>query len=351
MSKLCELIYGPSNLGCITIIGMEKNCGKTTVLQHLLDGDDEAVKGVTSIGYDGEEIDQVTSTHKPRVYVLAGSLVATAAGLLNRCDFTKEYLAFTGFYTPLGEVVMVRALSDGYAMLAGPSKTIEMQKMVALFYEFGAEKVLIDGAAARKSTASLEASDACILATGASFSHSLLRIISETSYFCELLRLKLFESPVKAKIIAKVKAGLNDKNQANLCILYNEKYENIACLDALKEEAADELAKFSNHYENKLTAVFLGVVTRLLMERFLAKTRNLEGLKVVVQDGTRLLISKDQYESLLKRKAEILALNALNPIAVTLNPVSSRGFKLDRGELKDKLEEEIDLPIFDVLQP
>jgi hypothetical protein len=318
-------------------------------LQHLLGGGEGLVKGVTSIGYDGEEVDQVTSTHKPRIYVEAGSLVGTAAGLLGRCDFTKEYLGFTGYYTPLGEVVVVRALSDGYAMLAGPSKTVEMQGLVKQLYGYGAKRVLIDGAAARKSSASLEAADACILATGASFSHDIQQITQETAFFCELLGLKRVEADISALVAARVEAALGSKDSANLCLVYDGQKQELACLSSLEQGAADELAQYCEG-ESGITVVFVGVVSRLFMQRFLSKSRDLKDVTLVAQDGTRLLIASEQYESLLKRGARLFVLKELNPLAITINPVSPKGFKLDGTALKQSLEAQIKLPVFDVFE-
>lgn len=54
----------------ISIIGMEKNVGKTTLLNKLIADIGKTKKlGLTSIGRDGEDIDVVTNTDKPRIYV------------------------------------------------------------------------------------------------------------------------------------------------------------------------------------------------------------------------------------------------------------------------------------------
>lgn len=54
----------------VSIIGMEKNVGKTTVLNQLIeDIGTKKIVGLTSIGRDGEDTDVVTNTHKPRIYV------------------------------------------------------------------------------------------------------------------------------------------------------------------------------------------------------------------------------------------------------------------------------------------
>ena len=165
--SLAELIEGYS---CVAIIGMEKNAGKTTVLNHLLSSRPPVVQAITSIGYDGEDTDQVTGTDKPSIYVGCGTMVATASSLLGQCDFTRELLRFTGFHTPMGEVVITRARSDGFAQIAGPSTTAQMSALISMLHELGATQVLVDGAAARKSTAAIASSEACILATGATFS-------------------------------------------------------------------------------------------------------------------------------------------------------------------------------------
>jgi len=60
---LAELVQ---NSACMAITGIEKNAGKTTVLNYLLQNSSDKVEAITSIGYDGEEIDQVTATDKPR---------------------------------------------------------------------------------------------------------------------------------------------------------------------------------------------------------------------------------------------------------------------------------------------
>ena len=75
----------------ISIIGMEKNVGKTTLLNKLIADIGKTKKlGLTSIGRDGEDIDVVTNTDKPRIYVREGSIIATGRDCLSKCDITKE---------------------------------------------------------------------------------------------------------------------------------------------------------------------------------------------------------------------------------------------------------------------
>ena len=98
----------------MSIVGMCKNAGKTTVLNWILQNTGrERVLGLTSIGRDGESTDVVTGTEKPSIFVPEGTLIATAKDMLRLGDVTKEIMATTGIPTPLGEVVVMRARSDG----------------------------------------------------------------------------------------------------------------------------------------------------------------------------------------------------------------------------------------------
>lgn len=134
----------------ISIIGMEKNVGKTTLLNKLIADIGKTKKlGLTSIGRDGEDIDVVTNTDKPRIYVRKGSIIATGRDCLSKCDITKEILYVTNFTTPMGSIVLVRALSDGYVDIAGPSYNKQVKIIVELMEKFGSEISIVDGALGR----------------------------------------------------------------------------------------------------------------------------------------------------------------------------------------------------------
>ena len=76
----------------LSIIGMEKNVGKTTVLNKLIEdiGLQKTI-GLTSIGRDGEDTDVVTNTHKPRIYVNQGTIIATARDCLETVMLQKRF--------------------------------------------------------------------------------------------------------------------------------------------------------------------------------------------------------------------------------------------------------------------
>ena len=97
---LKEYIQGVRSL---SIIGMCKNAGKTTVLNKLiaeLNGSRVRL-GLTSIGRDGESTDLVTRTAKPGIYVYEGTLVATAVDMFRLSDITREIIYFHIYHRSL----------------------------------------------------------------------------------------------------------------------------------------------------------------------------------------------------------------------------------------------------------
>ena len=64
----------------LSIVGLEKNVGKTECLNYILRRLplQEKKVAVTSIGIDGENKDQVTSTKKPEIYLREGMFLSTA---------------------------------------------------------------------------------------------------------------------------------------------------------------------------------------------------------------------------------------------------------------------------------
>ena len=149
----------------VSFIGMCKNAGKTTVLNEVIKkihNNNESIL-LTSIGRDGEELDLVTNTKKPEIYVYKDDYIATARDLIKYCDITKEIVESTGIYTPLGEIIIIKALSDGFVQIAGPSIATQMATVCESFKKYSKGKILIDGALERKSIATGKVSNVAIL--------------------------------------------------------------------------------------------------------------------------------------------------------------------------------------------
>ncbi|MEG0500410.1 MAG: hypothetical protein RR550_04715, partial [Rikenellaceae bacterium] len=124
---------------------MEKNCGKTVVLNHILSrlADYKITTAVTSIGIDGETKDAVTHTAKPEITLREGTLFATSASHYLTRHLQSEILAIGADSTSLGAVVISRVLQKGQVLLSGPGDTPSLKRLIDRFHTLGADLVLV----------------------------------------------------------------------------------------------------------------------------------------------------------------------------------------------------------------
>lgn len=323
----------------VSIIGMCKNAGKTTVLDQIIremDGQGKTL-ALTSIGRDGEDKDLVTGTQKPGIYVARGTLIATASDLiLHHCDVTREILAATGISTPMGDVIMLRALSDGSIQLAGPSVTSQLARLREDFFRAGADLVLIDGALSRKTLCSRKVTEATILCTGASYNKNMETVVEDTAYHCQILTLPETEDR-ELRLEAERLEGSRGT------VIFGEQGPwavpaGMAVADALrKKEAAGARAVF-----------FGGALTDHLVKPLIMSSEPLDEMALVVRDGSKILLKRDNYEKLLRRGVRLQVLDTVDLAAVTVNPFSAYGFHFSKDELMDRMEARVGLPVINV---
>ena len=302
-----ELVSRLQQVQSMSIVGMCKNAGKTTMLNWLLAHTGRRqILGLTSIGRDGESTDVVTGTEKPSIFVPAGTLIATAKDMLRLGDVTKEILITTGMTTPLGEVVVMRARSDGYVQLAGPSITAQLREVSRMFFELGATQSIIDGALGRKSLGARNVADGIVLCTGASYNMSMDKVIEDTANFCRLMDLP------KA--------------------------------DTLPPEATDGLeACLKEHGE----AYIAGALTDTMVIPLL-RSGLLRSSRLVVADPSKVLLKPDTLDKLAVRDVTLQTRDAAQTLCVTVNPVSAYGWKFDKDEFIDRMRQSVKVPVINV---
>lgn len=313
----------------ITIIGLAKNVGKTTTLNYLIDNLKAEVLGLTSIGYDGEKIDHVTLTKKPEIYVNKGTLIATARGCLSQSDITKKIVATTNIFTPLGEVIIFKSLSQGKVILAGPNSNAQLKVVKDLLLKLGATKVLIDGAISRKSQADGLISDATILCTGASVNRSIKQVVDETLFTYQMLTLPVIGNELKFKF-----------NLAPLSVIDDEGNQIvIPSKTALNSEMLMDYLTPKTKF-----LIIQGALTNTVLNKVL---RMPQPLNLIVESGLKCFINKNMYQQFCDRGGKIFCLRNINVVLITVNPFSpeDNSFML---EISEKLKEELDIPIFNV---
>ncbi len=252
----------------VSIVGLAKTAGKTEVLNYVLrrwgeggvsggegaaeargervagksgegaaEARGERVAGetgaasrvaVTSIGLDGESVDQVKLTPKPEIELPEGTVFTTSETHYRAKKLVAEVLDVSGgdggcgktgmagrsqrwdasFCSPpqpgasacvakatksteqrssiretaLGRLVTARALTAGKIILSGPSDTDSVRALIGGMGRFGVSTVLVDGALSRLSHGSPAVTEAMVLVTGAAVSHSISTLVRQTKY-------------------------------------------------------------------------------------------------------------------------------------------------------------------------
>jgi hypothetical protein len=293
----------------ISIIGMAKNAGKTTALNHLIEAfhRDKVHLALTSIGRDGERVDIVTKTAKPQIFVFKDTIIATTEKLLALCDITKEIMQVTDINTPMGRVVVVRALSDGFVQLGGPSITTQI---ASLLNNIEIDKIIIDGAINRKTLASPLVAEATVLCTGASFDRNMDTVIEETRHVVRMFLLPRFE--------------------------------DLSVLEQLSFNADEKVATQEN-------CIYVrGAVSDSFILDLIMSNTNLDGMSIIAEDPSKIFIKPLTYEKLRLKKAALFVRNSVNLVALTVNPFSPYHIGFHPGEFLEKMQEAVPIPVYDL---
>ncbi|ATW26106.1 hypothetical protein [Candidatus Formimonas warabiya] len=171
------------------VAGTAKNTGKTTVTASMIQElrKRECRFFLTSIGYDGENIDNVTGLPKPKLRVEAGDIVVTAEKCLISSTAALEVMGKTDIFTPLGEVLITRVKKPGLVVTAGPNKSSEARRLNDLLQKLGPGITIFDGALNR--IAPMTETDGFILATGAAKTPDILSLAQETEIIWRICNL------------------------------------------------------------------------------------------------------------------------------------------------------------------
>jgi hypothetical protein len=318
----------------LAIAGTAKNAGKTTALNYLIERFAAAGErlGLSSVGRDGEAIDQLTNRPKPRVRPPVGALVATSHDAAVYSQATLAHVAATPFRTALGPVAIYRVTSPGFVEVAGPVKVREASALLKQLAELGCTKILLDGAADRRAFISAGV-DGFVLSTGLVLSPDPAQVVDETR--AVLARLQLPAPPTGWSEMCTQGAG--------------------AILPAgFKPWPAEtflaDLPGFLEWLPADARALYVpGALADTLVQAVLDARRPLD---FVVPAGTHVLASRELMDRLLARGQKLYALNPLKAVAITLNPFSPEGHLITPEALMAAFEDAFPgLPVVDVLNP
>ena len=321
----------------LSIVGLEKNTGKTETLKYVLDRLPVLTKriAVTSIGIDGETTDQVTRTQKPEIVLREGMYFGTSETHYRQRRLVSEVIDVSDVTTSLGRVVTARAVTGGKILLSGPSSGSGLKHWMSEMQRYNIDLVVIDGALSRMSLASPAVSQSMILATGAAYSVNMNTLVSKTAHVVDLINLELTDDENIAMLMP-IESG----------VWFIDKDRQLHGLDAISSLSKDF------HFQGMDCCETL-YVSGALVDGFLEKVRmnkNLKQTELVVRDFTKIFVSPQQFRLFIKGGGRIRVLQKSKLIAVTVNPTSPSGYVLDSDTLCNRLSEAIGLPVYDLLK-
>lgn len=347
-----------SDLRAVAVIGMAKNAGKTTVLNHIMEESAHRRLRIAtaSIGRDGEDYDAVTLKKKPRVLLPPDSVFITTDRLVHRQvaagKLQAELVEDLNLDTVVGRVGIYRSLGGGEAELAGFNRISGMlevkDRMIA-----ESDLFLIDGALNRRSSAVPSLADGIILATGAVLGRDIPSVIRATRESVDLLTLPPMENPppwdmTGTEIRDPVRDLIGEARRSleKGISLHIHDGESVA-LTVAGEPISPQVLRDLPISEGDIL-VFQGALTESLAEAIFYRY-DLPPCTLLVRDGTRVFITARSLKLLASRNVNIRVLDAMKIAAITSNPHNPMGQDLDRDQLIEALRREFTpLPVFDV---
>ncbi len=314
----------------ISIVGNAKNAGKTTVINHLIDGYFNRVIALTSIGLDGEEIDQVTFQEKPRIFAKRNFIIATAINTLEMFEAEYEIIEETDIFTSIGRVVIAKITKEGNVLVAGPSIISEMEKLISILEKYSPERIFIDGAFFRHSTARI--SQATVLVIGANLSADMDKVVNNARLAIKKFQLPLFD---RFKGLDKVE---------NICFIDEE--NNIIQMDFTS--LLGNINKiFLSAKKNYKYLYFPKALTNDFVREMVVRRHEIH-FDIIVNSPVNIQLDEKNLDNIFKIKSNVFVLESVNLIAICYNPTSTRGYTFDELDFRKKLSEITTLELFNV---
>lgn len=322
----------------LSIVGLEKNTGKTECLNYILRRLPSTGKrlAVTSIGIDGEQKDQVTRTPKPEITLSEGMIFSTAESYYRKRRLSSNLLDISDEESSMGRIVSAEVLRSGKVLLAGPSSTQGLQRWMKRMERFGTDLKIVDGALSRLSLASPAVSSAMVLSTGAAYSAEMNTLVNKTKYIVELISAPLAESGITGMLEGAENGiwGIDEKGE-----IFNITRKSSLLLANLKDDFTKRCRII--YVAGALTDAFL---------RVLNNSRTGGGVQLVIDDFTKVFATEQEYRLFLRRGGRLSVLKRSKLVAVCVNPTAPNGYVLDSDILCRKLEGAIGLPVYDIVK-
>lgn len=319
----------------LAIVGMEKNTGKTECLNYILQrlrGRERCV-AITSIGIDGEKRDQVCQTVKPEIEVAEGMVFITSEKHFHEKRLVAEILNVSRERTALGRLVTARAKSTGKVLLSGASDAAGLKKLIEEMGQLGIATTIVDGALSRLSLAAPAVTDAMILSTGAALSANIPQLVQKTKYVYDLIQSELVREEELRKELLTVEKGV-------WAVDADGRVHDLQIPSVFMLENSDE-----NIFRYGHCLYVAGAVNdKLLRSLRVQKTP----VQLIVRDFTRMFATAEAYYGFIRKGGRVNVLQKSRLLAITVNPQSPEGFCLDSDKLREAMQKELGIEVYDV---
>jgi len=182
--------------------------------------------------------------------------------------------------------------------------------------------------------------EAFILSTGAVIANTEELVVDRT--ITELRKLSI--PVIKERLLREYALKLYANAQEGIVDSFNN-------LIALKSKTSlsviDEISAYKG--EDIKAIILKGALINSLVEELIYKL-NMRDIYLIVRDGTRVFLNKRNLNLLDRYNINLSVINAMELIAVTINPLSPYGVKLDSESLLDKLRKKLPgIPVYDLM--
>ena len=318
----------------LSIVGLEKNTGKTVCLNYILHRMNQLGihVGVTSIGVDGEQVDSVFATAKPEITLYRRTHFITSEKHYLIRQAVSRLVAVDDQRTSLGPLVTAEVLIQGKVLLSGAATTAVLKRQIQNLDSMGVDISIVDGALSRLSLASPTVTDCMILATGAAVSANVKQLIAKTRHLYQLICLDEVDETLRNRL-----------NNIESGIWAIDSEGEIHDLEIASVFLIDRSEKDILRFGHTLFAA--GAISDRLLKILSAKGKD---ITLIARDFTKIFVTPEVYVDYTHRGNRLMVLQRSKLIAITLNPTSPQGFLLDSKSTCDALSDALQTPVYDV---
>ena len=321
------MIENIKNCKVISFVGLAKDVGKTTVLNYFLKQLPKTA--VTSLGVEGESEDcNVDCGKKPRVFLEKGSFFTTTEESIQKNGLSVSIIEKTRIVTPLGCVVLAEVRMPGFYEIYGAGSLERTKRIIIKFLEKGAKRVFVDGALFRMGHAGI--SSGCVLISGSNVNAKAEDVIEETKKVVEYLSFRTLDLEKRKKPYLIDEGKIKEFDFCS--VLNNEK-------------------KIVESISKKTTHIYIpGAFTSQTFEKFRRLGFEFNKIMIIIDNGTKCFLKRDEYKLFLKMRGRIKVLNSINLCGVAVNSFSTFLRDFDPKEFLRVLRNELKpLNVEDVL--